>query len=433
MGSLAAWNIRGLNRPLKQKEVRQVMKDNHLQVCAIMETHVDASNVSSVCKKVCRSWSWATNSGCCQKGTRIMVGWDADVVDVMVLSQSDQVMHTQIIFKMDRKTVFCSFIYADNHYKNRRKLWDDLCSHHAFMKNNPWVIMGDFNSSLYLEDSLTSSSTSSVGMREFKECVNNIEVFDINSSGLHYTWSNKQKQGAVFKKIDRVMGNTPFIDVFPAAAACYHPYRISDHSPCILSLPSLTREKPKPFKFVNLLSEKKGFMEEVKRIWDVDMQGFPMFQVVQKLKALKRPLRKLFQQQGNLHEKVKEARNNLDACQRAMDEAPMNLELKTQHDNLIVRYIDATRDEAMFLQQKSKVEWLALGDSNTKFFHNVVKAKNHRSRIFSIRDANGNLFEGGAVPQVMVEHYTRFFGTSGAISIDPSPELFTNVLPVEKA
>ncbi|XP_022030899.1 uncharacterized protein LOC110931834 [Helianthus annuus] len=375
MGSLAAWNIRGLNRPLKQKEVRQVMKDNHLQVFAIMETHVDASNVSSVCKKVCRSWSWATNSGCCQKGTRIMVGWDADVVDVMVLTQSDQVMHTQIIFKMDRKTVFCSFVYADNHYKNRRK---------------PWVIMGDFNSSLYLEDSLTSSSTSSVGMREFKECVNNIEVFDINSSGLHYTWSNKQKQGAVFKKIDRVMGNTLFIDVFPAAAACYHPYRISDHSPCILTLPSVTREKPKPFKFVNLLSEKKGFIEEVKRTWDVDVQGFPMYQVVQKLKALKRPLRKLFQQQGNLHEKVKEARNNLDVCQRAMDEAPMNLELKTQHADFI-------------------------------------------KRIFPIRDANGNLFEGGAVSPVMVDHYTRFFGSSGAISIDPSPDLFSNVLSVDKA
>ncbi|XP_022040047.1 uncharacterized protein LOC110942582 [Helianthus annuus] len=398
-----------------------------------METHVDASNVPDVCKKVCRSWSWASNVVCRTKGTRILVGWDADVVDVMVLSQSDQVMHTQIVFKLDQKMLFCSFVYADNHYKNRRLSWNNLCTHHSFMKDNPWAIMGDFNSSLFLEDSLTSTSSSSIGMREFKECVNNIEVFDINTSGLHYRWTNKQKQGAVFKKIDRILGNNSFIDGFPTVAASFHPYHISDHSPCILALPSVTREKPKPFKFVNLLADKKGFTEEVKRVWETDVQGFAMYQVVQKLKALKTPLRKLFKQQGNLHEKVKVARNNLDDCQHAIDNNPLSLDLKNQHANFVKMYMEAVRDEALFLQQKSKVDWLSLGDSNMKFFHNVVKVKNHRSRIFSIWDANGNLYEGGMVPQVMVDHYTQFFGTAGIINLDPLPDLFVNVLSSQKA
>ncbi|KAI3695419.1 hypothetical protein L1987_78416 [Smallanthus sonchifolius] len=290
-----------------------------------METHVDSSNVYNVCKKVCRTWCWATNAACCEKGTRIMVGWDPNMVDVMILSQSNQVMHTQIVFKLDQKSLFCSFVYADNYYKNRRTLWQNLCVHHSFVHDKPWVIMGDFNSSLFHDDMLHGSSTLSIGSRDFKVCIDTIEVFDVNRSGLHFTWSNKQQiGGAIFKKIDRILGNVHLIDVFPSAAAYFLPYRLSDHTPCILKLPSVTRDKPKPFKFVNLVADKKGFLDEVKRVWSKDQPGHRMFQVVKKLKWLKTPLRKLFFQQGNLHEKVKNTRKELDDCQLAIDGDPLN-------------------------------------------------------------------------------------------------------------
>ncbi|XP_022024451.1 uncharacterized protein LOC110924768 [Helianthus annuus] len=371
MGSLAACNIRGLNRALKQKEVRQLIKGNHLQVCAILETHVNVSNVNNVCNKVYASWSWADNAAHCNKGTRIMLGWDVNLVDVMILAQSDQVIHTHIVFKVDMKAVFCSFVYADNEYKNRIALWENLCMHYSFMRDKPWILMGDFNYSLFLEDTLSGSSSSNIGMVEFKECVDSIEVFDINASGLHYTWTNKQQnQWAVFKKIDRILGNSKFIDTFQSAAACFKLYRSSDHTPCILVFPNITREKPKPFKFVNILADKEGFEEEVKRIWNFGYPGI---------------------------------------------------------------YKLAVRDEALFLQRKSKLDWLDLGDSNTKYFHNVVKAKNHRSRIFSIKDASGKVFEGDMVYHVMVDHDAKFFGPTINVSAQPTPDLFHTMLSNEKA
>ena len=115
MGSIASWNIRGLNRSLKQKEVRQVVSDNFLNLCAIIESHVDVSNLFDTCKKICSTWDWTSNGNLCSKGTRIILGWNTEVVDVMVLSQTNQVIHTQVVFKEDKKSLFCSFIYADNH------------------------------------------------------------------------------------------------------------------------------------------------------------------------------------------------------------------------------------------------------------------------------------------------------------------------------
>ncbi|XP_021985734.1 uncharacterized protein LOC110881902 [Helianthus annuus] len=189
----------------------------------------------------------------------------------MILAQTNQVVHTQIVYKLYKKSLFCSFVYAENHYKDRRELWDDLCQHQLFVCNKPWTIMGDFNATLEMDDTLTGTSSISIGTREFKECVNAIDVFDVNSSGFHYTWTNKQKsENAIFKKIDRVLGNVHFIDLFPGAAARFLPYRVSEHTPCILVLPNVERNKPKPFKFVNLIAEKGGFLEEVKRVWETD-------------------------------------------------------------------------------------------------------------------------------------------------------------------
>lgn len=94
MYSIASWNIRGLNRTPKQSEVRQVIIENLLNVCAILESHVDVSKLEKVCAKVCGKWEWTFNGSLCTKGSRIILGWNDDVVDVMVLSSSSQAMHT---------------------------------------------------------------------------------------------------------------------------------------------------------------------------------------------------------------------------------------------------------------------------------------------------------------------------------------------------
>ena len=128
------------------------MNENHLSVCAILESHVDASVVYDTCRKVCRRWKWTSNGNLCDKGSRIILGWNDDIVDVMVLAQTNQVMHVQINIREDSNTLFCSFVYADNYYVNRRALWSNLVGHAAFMRNRPWVLLGDFNAALNLED-----------------------------------------------------------------------------------------------------------------------------------------------------------------------------------------------------------------------------------------------------------------------------------------
>ncbi|XP_022031917.1 uncharacterized protein LOC110932977 [Helianthus annuus] len=353
----------GLNRPLKQKEVRQIVKEYNMSFCAILESHVDVGNLNKVCKSVFLNWDWTSNGGQCDKGTRIIIGWNPEVFDVMVLNQTSQVMHVQIWFKADSKMVFCSIVYAANYYVTRRDLWQQLSMQKVLVGNQPWIVMGDFNSALNIEDKSLGASSISAGMREFQNCVDDIEVFDINSSGLHFTWNQKPKEGvSLLKKIDRVLVNTQFVVEYPSSIAIFHPYRT----------------------------------------WELDIDGAQQFRVFKKLRALKTPLRALLFKQGKLHRNVNDLRSKLDGIQSLIDTNPLNVDLRAEESFILRDYQEACLDEERFLKQRSKVDWLHAGDMNTTFFHSSLKSRNHRSRINVIKDSSGMIYEGEDVQLALV-------------------------------
>ncbi|GJR79999.1 zinc knuckle CX2CX4HX4C containing protein [Tanacetum coccineum] len=73
-------------------------------VCAILESHVDVLGVYATCKKVCHRWKWTSNGNICNNGSRIILGWNDDIVDVMIMAQTNQVMHVQINIRIENTT-----------------------------------------------------------------------------------------------------------------------------------------------------------------------------------------------------------------------------------------------------------------------------------------------------------------------------------------
>nr|GEZ15461.1 hypothetical protein [Tanacetum cinerariifolium] len=139
---------------------------------------------------------------------------------------------------------------ASTPINERRSLWKSLCKHKLYVRDRAWTILGDFNASLYLDDSTASGSSVDIAMRDFRDCVEYIEVIDIQRFGLQFTWSQNPKGShGILKKLDRIMANLKFQDDFVGAHAIFKPYRISDHSPAVFCIPTLCRTKPRPFKF----------------------------------------------------------------------------------------------------------------------------------------------------------------------------------------
>ncbi|GKA95342.1 hypothetical protein Tco_0817380, partial [Tanacetum coccineum] len=125
------------------------------------------------------------------------------------------------------------------------------------------------------------------------------------------------------------------------------------------------------FMFYNILAQNPWFKEIVSHGWMVNVSGFWMFKIVKRLKALKKPLRKLLYDHGNIHNNVVKLRHELDEVQKTLDSDPSNHVLREEEAVYLNAFTDAVLMEEKFLSQKAKIEWLKLGDANTAYFHKV--------------------------------------------------------------
>ena len=217
MLSFGIWNIRGVNLAPKQKEIKNLIKENNLSLLAVLESQVCASKLDEKCDKIFGSWKWVANNRNKGNTTRIIVGWNSNWFDVNLIDLNDQVIHCKISFPSNNKYVFCSFVYAANKYIDRRVLWSSLKHFKDFVCDDPWIIGGDFNVMLNLNESTVGSSRFSIGMEDFHDCINCLEIQDINCNGLNYTWNQKPRgKNGILKKLDRVMGNCRLFDDFPS-------------------------------------------------------------------------------------------------------------------------------------------------------------------------------------------------------------------------
>nr|GEX47357.1 hypothetical protein [Tanacetum cinerariifolium] len=243
----------------------------------------------------------------------------------MVLPQSSQALHVKVFHKATNKTMFCSYIYAGNLQTERRLLWADLGIHGNVVHDFPWVLMGDFNMELNMEDIYAGSSPFNSAMCEFKDCVTCIEIMDINSSGLHYTWNQKLKGGCgILKKLDRIMGNVDFMDAFQEQLVECH--------------------------------------------WNSNVEGHNMFKVVSNVKALKKPLQKLLHDHGNIHEHINKLRIELDVVQKALDLNPTDSYLREEESVYLKAFNEAKLDE-------ERIEVVVNSD-------NIEVSVSHVSKVF---------------------------------------------------
>ncbi|GKE14735.1 RNA-directed DNA polymerase, eukaryota, reverse transcriptase zinc-binding domain protein, partial [Tanacetum coccineum] len=242
----------------------------------------------------------------------------------------------------DKKEMFCSFVYAHNRYIQRRKLWQNLLTNKSYIRDRPWCLLRDFNVSLHADEKSTDSLSINTGMRDFQECMDDIEMSDVNSMGLRFTWNQKPKgDNGILKKIDQIIANLAFYTSFVGSSAIFQPYRISDHSSAILRVPMLSLTKPHPFKFSNILVHNTRFKDIVINAWNIFVGGFWMFRVVKRLKLLKHPLRKLLYDHGNLHENVKKLCHELDTILIALDKDPDNIDLREEEAAYLLAFNDA--------------------------------------------------------------------------------------------
>nr|XP_043620341.1 uncharacterized protein LOC122592208 [Erigeron canadensis] len=434
MLQLVVWNIRGMNNVVKQNEALQIMKNERAHVCAFIEIHLKMNSVNKVSNKVFRNWDWVSNVQHSPSSCRIVLGWNSDMVRLMVIEKSKQVIFCVIEIIPTRQRFFCSVVYASNSGTERRDLWKELEQQNCFVNRQPRVILGDFNVIKDVSEQSMGGSSRTADMQEYVDTINKIQVDDLNSSGFYYTWTKslRNKKCIVLKKLDRIMVNEEFLSRFLRAHGTFLPYYISDHSPAVLNIKEGLPKKNKSFRFSNFVADKKEFLDLVKQEWNGGVQGCYMYKLVQNLKRLKKPLKNLSWNKGNIFDKVKVLREELVKNQQVMNDQPHDEQIKRKASDSLNEYISIVSDEMKLLQQKANIKWLQEGDKNTAFFHSILRSRRNKSRVESIKDDTGNIYEGEEVSKQFLKHFENFLGKVDHVE-QLMDDLFIDVLNEDEA
>ena len=410
MVKFTSWNIRGLNDPLKQREVRSFVKSQALEFICLVETRVRASNRDRIFSSLLPGWRLFHNYEHALLG-RIWICGNPEKVSINIIHSMDQAMLCHITVLKSNVSFWFSAVYSSNNYMDRRVLWRHLLWCEPLVGQNPWLIMGDFNTTRFSSEKSGGNMLNDTTMNDFHECLFSLELADVPFLGPLFTWMNRQAgANSIARKLDRSLQNECSLDLFPNAFTEVLPPGLSDHCPLVTNLKVSPDPRPRklfPFKFFNFWADHPDFIGLVKEAWSHDVFGTPMFRLTRKLKGVKAILKAFnFRTFSRLHDRVVAAREALCHAQSAMLNSPSNPMLGEIEKSCLKNYHDLAIAEEGFLKQKSRVQWLKLGDQNSSFFHKAVKARNARSALKVITMANGCRTEDpAAIKQEAVRHF----------------------------
>lgn len=374
---LFSWNIRGLNSSGRSRVVRDWLNNIGASVGALLETHVQEENFPRVVGAVAPGWRVDHNYSQAVGG-RIWLLW-SPAVSVVVYKKTDQLILCGVMDPATNTNCTVAFVYARNTEVERRNLWTDLINiaKHHLVTLTPLVVLGDFNQILTAAEhfSLSPYDLPVRGMDELQECFADSGLSDMDFRGTFFSWSNNRPEDPILRKLDRVICNEKWKEVFTEAFTVFHSPGDSDHSPAVVSFSTQPELRKVSFKYFSFISTHPKFMEEILKTWEELIPvGSKLFFLGQRLKKARATCRRLNKEGfGNIQQRARDAMNDLKEVQEQLLVNPTYMLFRQE---FVARKKWQFFESALenFFNRKARIRWLSCGDANTKFFCKAVLA-----------------------------------------------------------
>lgn len=166
---LVCWNVRGSNKPFKQKEIKHFLLKNKFEICALLETRVKVDKFKKASSVMFRDWPVIDNYDAAPNG-RIWVAWNPRIWDIKVVSSCAQAILREVVSLPSCVRFHLVVVYAYNTQEQRKELWnfiDDTCN----KISGNLLIGGDFNSVLLVDDRLNGNPDTHQEIQDFDGCL----------------------------------------------------------------------------------------------------------------------------------------------------------------------------------------------------------------------------------------------------------------------
>nr|XP_009763385.1 PREDICTED: uncharacterized protein LOC104215309 [Nicotiana sylvestris]XP_016465127.1 PREDICTED: uncharacterized protein LOC107788003 [Nicotiana tabacum] len=251
-------------------------------------------------------------------------------------------------------------IYGLHTIAHRCDMWEALRRIDSQLTNS-WIIMGDFNAIRDIEDRVNGIVVQENEIKDFRSLMEDCRLNELGTVGRSYTWTNSH----VYSRIDRAIVNAHWMINMPPMQVHVMDPQFSNHSPLCIELERELEHKGRPFKFFNCLAEHPDFDSIIRDRWNKENR--------------KRNTKKQLEKWSTIEEGI--------------------------------------------YRQRSRIQWLQLGDSNTAFFFASMKRRATQNQIKFLHDDKGRLINKPEdIEQEIVGFYKGLLGssTNSIPAINPS-------------
>ncbi|KAH0776851.1 hypothetical protein KY290_008262 [Solanum tuberosum] len=155
----------------------------------------------------------------------------------------------------------------------------------------------------------------------------------------------------------------------------------------------------RPFKFLNHLAQHGEFQRTVQMAWQQSHNTSTMYGVWQKLKRGVETRIRMYRQQ--LHD--------LQSTMRQPGQSTEILQLEKEVKENLEKWLNIKES---ILKQKSRVQWLQLGDGNTTYYHASLKSRIAQNKILRLTTTDGRMVNSSnVIEEEIIEFYKKLLGS----------------------
>ncbi|CAN1126735.1 Putative ribonuclease H protein At1g65750, partial [Linum perenne] len=292
-------------------------------------------------------------------------------------------------------------IYGKPNIRERNLLWDAIKRLSANVVE-PWILSGDFNALLSMEDKRGGAPFNVAAHRPFVECVNICGLTDTRTFGPRFTWH----RGATSERLDRALTNDVWLLRFPHTRV-RHLHRVySDHHPILVCCEDIDRARVvRPFRFLAPWLVHDNFRDVLQASWRVDSE------IPVKLLHLSSKLKKWNKETfGDVFKRKKALVLQLEQIehQRSANHSEM---LLVEEGRIRAELERTLAEEEIIWIQKSRCKNVLEGDRNTSYYHKATLRRRAFNKIRRLRSSDGTQDLGRylGVPLIHGRNLTRLY------------------------
>ncbi|XP_061363608.1 uncharacterized protein LOC133307174 [Gastrolobium bilobum] len=264
--SVLAWNCRGVGKssfPILIKDLKFRYK---VSILALFEVKIGGARGEEIIRKLGFPNYYRQDPVGFSGGIWLL--WEGSMVDVQVLDNHHQFIHTRVSYLESLASEFVTFVYGSPRRLERRSLWADLEAISSGVAG-PWMVLGDFNAILKASEKIGGKDLCYKSMEEFNQCLIDCEISDLGYKGPDFTW----KRGRLHERLDRVCANEAWSLAWDYRYVSHLPYYNSDHRPVLLcdGGHSAPVEHTRSFKFMAAWLTDSRFNDLVRNSFEGDV------------------------------------------------------------------------------------------------------------------------------------------------------------------